>query len=429
VTALVAVGAQWGDEGKGKIVDWLALSADLVVRFHGGNNAGHTLIADGKKTVLHLVPSGVLQPGTVNLIGPGVVVDPRVLLQELDEIQESGVLRDPSRVRVSGRAHVILDWHIALDKAGDEARAEAAIGTTGRGIGPAYEDKVARRGVRVADLLDAEALRKAIDRLAKDKNFELTQLHGWPAIDAEALYDELLALGKRIEPYVDHTGRILDRALRDGKQVLFEGAQGTFLDIDHGTYPYVTSSNTVAGAVCTGAGVGPTKIDFVLGITKAYATRVGGGPFPTEDEGEGGSWLGEKGNEFGATTGRKRRCGWLDLVVLREAAIVNGFTSLAMNKLDILSGLTEIPVATAWKIDGKLTNDFPMTLEEVVRAEPVYEAMPGWSEDVTGVREYSRLPDNARRYVERIEGLVDVPIDVISVGPDRDETIARRRVF
>ncbi|MEN8159093.1 MAG: adenylosuccinate synthase [Myxococcota bacterium] len=429
MTALIAVGAQWGDEGKGKIVDWLALSADLVVRFHGGNNAGHTLIADGKKTVLHLVPSGVLQPGTVNLIGPGVVVDPRVLLQELDEIQASGVLRDPSRVRVSGRAHVILDWHIALDKAREEARKEGAIGTTGRGIGPAYEDKVARRGVRVADLLDADALRVAIDRLAKDKNFELTQLHGWPAIDAEALYDELLALGRRLEPFVDHTGRILDRALREGKQVLFEGAQGTFLDIDHGTYPYVTSSNTVAGAVCTGAGVGPTKIDFVLGITKAYATRVGGGPFPTEDEGEGGRWLGEKGLEFGATTGRKRRCGWLDLVVLREAAIVNGFTSLAMNKLDILSGLSEIPVATAWKIDGKLTKDFPMTLEEVVRAEPVYEALPGWSEDVTGMRAYGELPDNARRYVERIEGLVGVPIDVISVGPDRDQTIARRRVF
>jgi len=429
MTALVAVGAQWGDEGKGKIVDWLALSADLVVRFHGGNNAGHTLIADGQKTVLHLVPSGVLQPGTVNLIGPGVVVDPRVLLQELDQIQASGVLRDPSRVRVSGRAHVILDWHIALDKARDEARREGAIGTTGRGIGPAYEDKVARRGVRVADLLDAEALRTAIDRLASDKNFELTELHGWPPIDAEALYTELLELGRRLEPFVDHTGRILDRALREGKRVLFEGAQGTFLDIDHGTYPYVTSSNCVAGAVCTGAGVGPTRIDFVLGITKAYTTRVGGGPFPTEDDGEGGRWLGEKGHEFGATTGRKRRCGWLDLVVLREAAIVNGFTSIAMNKLDILSGLSEIPVATAWKIDGKLTTDFPMTLDEVARAEPVYEALPGWQEDVTGVRRYEALPDNARRYVERIERLVGVPIDVISVGPDRDETIARRRVF
>jgi len=429
VTALVAVGAQWGDEGKGKIVDWLALSADLVVRFHGGNNAGHTLTVDGRKTVLHLVPSGILQAGTVNLIGPGVVVDPRVLLAELDEIQAEGVLRDPSRVRVSGRAHVILDWHVALDKARDEARREGAIGTTGRGIGPAYEDKVARRGIRVADLLDPPALRRAIDRLAKEKNFELVELHGWPAVDPDALYDELIGLGRRLEPYVDHTGRILDRALREGKKVLFEGAQGTFLDIDHGTYPYVTSSNCVAGAVCTGAGVGPTRIDFVLGITKAYTTRVGGGPFPTEDVGEGGSWLGERGMEFGATTGRRRRCGWLDLVVLREAAIVNGFTSLAMNKLDILSGLTEIPVATAWRIDGKLAHDFPMTLDEVSRAEPVYESLPGWTEDVTGVRAYDRLPGNARRYVERIEALLGVPIDVISVGPDRDQTIARRKVF
>jgi adenylosuccinate synthase len=429
VTALVAVGAQWGDEGKGKIVDWLALSADLVVRFHGGNNAGHTLIVDGQKTVLHLVPSGILQPGTINLIGPGVVVDPRVLLRELDEIQAQGVLRDPSRVRVSGRAHVILDWHIALDKARDEARREGAIGTTGRGIGPAYEDKVARRGIRVADLLDPAGLRPALERLAKDKNFELTQLHGWPPIDVEALTDELIELGRRLEPFVDHTVRILDRALRDGKKVLFEGAQGTFLDVDHGTYPFVTSSNCVAGAACTGAGVGPTRLDAILGITKAYTTRVGGGPFPTEDTGAGGQWLGEKGMEFGATTGRKRRCGWLDLVVLREAAIVNGLTAFAMNKLDILSGLPEIPVASAWRIDGKLVHDFPMTLGEVARAEPVYELMPGWSEDITGVRDYGALPGNARRYVERIEALVGVPIDVISVGPDRDQTIARRAIF
>jgi adenylosuccinate synthase len=429
VTALVAVGAQWGDEGKGKIVDWLALSADLVVRFHGGNNAGHTLIVDGQKTVLHLVPSGILQPGTINLIGPGVVVDPRVLLDELEKIQAQGVLRDPSRVRVSGRAHVILDWHIALDKARDEARRESAIGTTGRGIGPAYEDKVARRGIRVADLLDPAGLRAAIDRLAKEKNFELTQLHGWPAIDADALFDELVTLGRRLEPFVDHTVRILDRALRENKKVLFEGAQGTFLDIDHGTYPYVTSSNCVAGAACTGAGVGPTRLDTILGITKAYTTRVGGGPFPTEDTGAGGQWLGEKGMEFGATTGRKRRCGWLDLVVLREAAIVNGLTSFAMNKLDILSGLPEIPVASAWRIDGKLVHDFPMTLAEVARAEPVYEVMPGWSEDITGVREYEALPGSARRYVERIEALVGVPIDVLSVGPDRDQTIARRAIF
>jgi len=429
MTALVAVGAQWGDEGKGKIVDSLALSADLVVRFQGGNNAGHTLIVDGQKTVLHLVPSGILQQRAVNLIGPGVVVDPKVLVEEIEKVTAQGALRDPARVRVSGRAHVITPWHVALDKARDEARREGAIGTTGRGIGPSYEDKVARRGIRVADLLDAESLRAAVDRNAAEKNRELTQVHGWEPIDADALFEELLDLGQKLEAYVDHTGRILDQALRAGKNVLFEGAQGTFLDIDHGTYPYVTSSNCVAGAVCTGAGVGPTRIDQVLGITKAYTTRVGGGPFPTEDEGAGGQWLGEKGLEFGATTGRKRRCGWLDIVVLREAAIVNGFTSLALNKLDILSGLAEVPLACAWRIDGKLTYDFPMTLQELTRAEPIYEALPGWSEDISGVREYDRLPDNARRYVERVEALVEVPVDVISIGPDRDQTIYRRTIF
>ena len=429
MTALVAVGAQWGDEGKGKIVDSLALSAQLVVRFQGGNNAGHTLIVDGVKTVLHLVPSGILQPGTVNLIGPGVVVDPWVLVAEIEEVTARGTLRDPSRLRISGRAHVITPWHVALDKARDETRQGGAIGTTGRGIGPSYEDKVARRGIRVADLLDPQALRAAVDRNAREKNFELTQLHGWEAVDPDALYEDLLALGQRLGPYVDHTGRILDRALCQGKNVLFEGAQGTFLDIDHGTYPYVTSSNCVAGAVCTGAGVGPTRIDGVLGITKAYTTRVGGGPFPTEDRGQGGRWLGEKGLEFGATTGRKRRCGWLDAVALREAAIVNGFTSLAVNKLDILSGLPEIPLARQWKIDGKLTDDFPMTLPELERAEPVYETLPGWSEDVSGKRRYEDLPGNARRYIERIETLVDVPVDLISVGPGRDETIYRRLPF
>ena len=429
MTTLVAVGAQWGDEGKGKIVDWLAKRADLVVRFHGGNNAGHTLVVDGHRTVLHIVPAGILNPGTVNLIGPGVVVDPGELLGELEALRQRGVLRDPSRVRLSGRAHLILDWHTALDKAREEAARERAIGTTGRGIGPAYEDKVARRGIRVADLLVPANLEAAIRRIAEPKNFELERFYGWPRVDPDALVRKALAWGRELEPYVDHTERTLERALRDGRNVLFEGAQGTFLDIDHGTYPYVTSSNCVAGAACTGAGVGPTRIDSVLGITKAYTTRVGGGPFPTEDEGEGGRWLGEKGMEFGATTGRKRRCGWLDLVVLREAAIVNGFTSLAMNKLDILSGLQEIPVATAWRIDGKLTHDFQMTLDEVARAEAIYEALPGWSEDITGVREYGRLPDNARRYVERIESLAGVPIDVISVGPDRDQTIARRSVF
>ncbi len=428
MSTLVAVGAQWGDEGKGKIVDWLAPRADLVVRFQGGNNAGHTLVVDGEQTVLHVVPSGVLHGDTVNLIGPGVVVNPEVLISELDALASRGVLRDPSRVRVSGRAHVILDWHVALDHAREAARGEGKIGTTGRGIGPTYEDKVARRGVRVADLLQPKTLREAALRCSADRNQEL--LHrGESAVDVESVIARAEEWGRRLEPYVDHTGRSSMEALRDGKNVLFEGAQGTFLDIDHGTYPFVTSSNCVAGAACTGAGIGPTAIDRVLGITKAYTTRVGGGPFPTEDHGAGGEALRERGAEFGATTGRPRRCGWLDVVMLREAATVNGLTGLALNKLDILSGLPEIPVATAYRIDGKRTEHMPMTLSELERAEPVYEALPGWDADLTGARTDDDLPDAARRYVARIESLVGVPVALISVGPGRTQTIARDHLF
>ncbi len=429
MTTVVAVGAQWGDEGKGKIVDWLAPRADLVVRFHGGNNAGHTLVVSGEKTVLHVVPAGVLQPGTVNLIGPGVVVDPDVLLGELDALSARGVLRDPSRVRVSGRAHVILPWHQAQDLAREEKAAERAIGTTGRGIGPTYEDKVARRGLRVADLLDERLVRERVEQIAPAKNFELTEYYRWKAVDVEALVARCVEWGRRLGPYVDHTGRILDHALRAGKSVLFEGAQGTFLDIDHGTYPYVTSSNCVAGAACTGAGVGPTRIDRVLGITKAYATRVGGGPFPTEETGAAGERLRSAGAEFGATTGRPRRCGWLDVVMLREAVTVNGLTGLAVNKLDVLSGLAEVPVCTAYRIDGKLTHEFPMTLGEVTRAEPVYEAQPGWQEDLSRARRFEDLPAAARRYVDRVEALAGVPVEILSIGPGRDETIVRSDPF
>jgi adenylosuccinate synthase len=429
VTTLVAVGAQWGDEGKGKIVDWLATHADVVARFQGGNNAGHTLVVDGEQTVLHLVPAGVLRPGVLNLIGPGVVVDPRVLLEELDKLVARGVLRDPSRVRVSGRAHVILDWNVALDKAREEKRQKSAIGTTGRGIGPTYEDKVARRGIRVADLLEPESLRAAVERLAAEKNFELAEVHRWASVDPQAVYEKARGYGRRLAPYVDHTGRLLDRALREGKNVLFEGAQGTFLDVDHGTYPYVTSSNCVAGAACTGSGVGPTAIGRVLGISKAYTTRVGGGPFPTEDTGAAGERLRELGSEFGATTGRPRRCGWLDVVMLREAAVVNGLTGLVINKLDILAGLPRVPIAVAYRIDGKRSDEFPMTLAELSRAEPVYEELPGWDADLSGVRRFDDLPDAARRYVDRIEALVEVPIEVLSVGPGRDQTIARSDPF
>jgi len=429
VTTLVAVGAQWGDEGKGKLVDWLAPAADLVVRFHGGNNAGHTLVVEGQKTVLHVVPAGVLNPDTQNLIGPGVVVDPEILLGELDVLQARGVLRDPSRVRVSGRAHVILDWHTALDKAREERAQGRAIGTTGRGIGPTYEDKVGRRGIRVADLLDPVGLRLLISRLAEQKNFELVEYYRWQPVDEEALYAKAVEWGRRLEPYVDHTGRILERALREGKTVLFEGAQGTFLDIDHGTYPYVTSSNCVAGAVCAGAGIGPTRIDRVLGITKAYTTRVGGGPFPTELDDAQGEELRRLGAEFGATTGRPRRCGWLDAVMLREACAVNGFTSLAVNKLDVLSGIAKVQIATAYRIDGKRTEEFPMTLGELERAEPEYESHAGWTEDLRELRRFEDLPRNARDYVARIEALVGVPVELISVGPERDETIVRRDPF
>ncbi len=429
MSTVVAVGAQWGDEGKGKIVDWLSPQAQLVVRYHGGNNAGHTVVVEGEQTILHVTPAGILNPDTVNLIGPGVVVDPVVLLGELDKLKQRGILRDPARVRLSGRAHLILPWHTALDKAREEAARGRAIGTTGRGIGPTYEDKVARRGIRVADLLQPKDLRAAIDRVAKLKNFELVEFYSWDPIDPDALYEQALEWGRQLEPYIDHTERVLERALREGKNVLFEGAQGTFLDIDHGTYPYVTSSNCVAGAVCAGAGIGPTRIDCVIGISKAYTTRVGGGPFPTEETGELGERLRQAGAEFGATTGRPRRCGWLDAVVLREAATVNGLTQLAINKLDVLSGMPEIKIATAYRVKGKLTQEFPMTLGEVEQAEPVYETYPGWEENITDCRRFEDLPDNARSYIERIESLVDVPVALISVGAARDATITRAEPF
>jgi len=429
MSTVVAVGAQWGDEGKGKIVDWLGPQADLVARFQGGNNAGHTLVVDGETTVLHVVPSGILHDGSVNLIGPGVVVDPGVLLDELKKLEDRGILRDPSRIRVSGRAHVILPWHTALDGAREKKAGDGKIGTTGRGIGPCYEDKVARRGVRVADLRQPEELRVKLESIAEQKNIELTKIHNVDPIDVDALYEQCIEWGRQLEQYIDHTGRIIDRSLRSGKNVLFEGAQGTFLDIDHGTYPFVTSSNCVAGAVCTGSGIGPTRVDRVIGITKAYTTRVGSGPFPTELEDETGEELRRAGAEFGATTGRPRRCGWLDAVLLREAVTVNGLTDLAINKLDILSGFDELKICTAYDIDGKVTEYFPMTLGEAERAIPIYETMPGWSEDLTKLTSLEQFPENARRYIERIEALAEIPAAVLSVGPGREETIILRELF
>ena len=429
MSTVVAVGAQWGDEGKGKIVDWLGPQADLVARFQGGNNAGHTLVVDGETTVLHVVPSGILHDGSVNLIGPGVVVDPGVLLGELKKLEDRGILRDPSRIRVSGRAHVILPWHTALDGAREKKAGDGKIGTTGRGIGPCYEDKVARRGVRVADLRQPEELRVKLESIAEQKNIELTKIHNVDPINVDVLYEQCIEWGRQLDQYIDHTGRIIDRSLRAGKNVLFEGAQGTFLDIDHGTYPFVTSSNCVAGAVCTGSGIGPTRVDRVIGITKAYTTRVGSGPFPTELEDETGEELRRAGAEFGATTRRPRRCGWLDAVLLREAVTVNGLTDLAINKLDILSGFDELKICTAYDIDGKVTEYFPMTLGEAERAIPIYETMPGWNEDLTKLTSLEQFPANARRYIERIEALAEIPAAVLSVGPGREETIILRELF
>ena len=429
MSTVIAVGAQWGDEGKGKIVDWLAPRADLVARFQGGNNAGHTLVVDGEKTVLHVVPSGILHEGKINLIGPGVVVDPGILLEEIRKLVERGVLRDPSRLRLSGRAHVILPWHRALDVARETAAGKNSIGTTGRGIGPAYEDKVARRGVRVAELLQPDTLLDKLRSIAEFKNFELGQFYGAEPIDVDELHRECVEWGRQLEPYIDHTARLLDQALQAGKSVLFEGAQGTFLDVDHGTYPFVTSSNVVAGAATTGSGLGPTRIDRVLGITKAYTTRVGSGPFPTELFDDMGKHLAVKGNEVGTTTGRSRRCGWFDAVALRHAIQINSVSGICLTKLDVLDGLETVKVCIGYKTpNGEITRP-PIGCDSYSDIEPVYEELPGWSESTVGLTSVDQLPENAKAYIRFLEEQIEAPIDIISTGPDRVETITLRHPF
>jgi len=426
---VVVVGAQWGDEGKGKIVDWLSERANVIARFQGGHNAGHTLVIDGEVYKLHALPSGVVRGGQLSVIGNGVVLDPWHLMQEIETVRAQGVEITPETLMIAENTPLILPVHGELDRAREAQNSVAKIGTTGRGIGPAYEDKAARRGIRMADLLHPEELAAKLHGIAEWKNFELVNFYKTDPVDVEALIETAVAWGRELEPYIDHTGRILDNALSDGKNVLFEGAQGTFLDIDHGTYPFVTSSNCVAGAVCTGSGIGPTKIDRVLGITKAYTTRVGAGPFPSELDDALGERLRKAGSEFGATTGRPRRCGWLDVVMLREAVCVNGITDLAINKLDILSGFDELKICIAYDIDGKVTEDFPMTLGEAERAIPVYETLPGWQEDLTAMKSIEEFPKNARRYIERIETLAETPAALLSVGPGRDETIIVREMF
>lgn len=422
---LVVVGSQWGDEGKGKIVDVLADEADLVVRYQGGANAGHTVYVDGEEFVLHQIPSGILHRGKRCLIGNGVVLDLEQFFRELDGLKDRGIDAE-SRIGVSGRAHLLLEYHKRLDAASERARGTAKIGTTGKGIGPAYEDKVARRGVRVTDLRDASRAHVRIREAAEAANERLLAA-GEEPIDAERVADEVLAGRDRLLPLICDTGIEITRALAEGRRVLLEGAQGALLDIDHGTYPYVTSSNTTAAGAATGTGIGPTSIDSVLGVVKAYTTRVGAGPLPTELTDALGDSLRELGGEYGATTGRPRRCGWFDSVVVRYAARINGLTGLALTKLDVLDTFEEIRIATAYEIEGVQLEDFPDDLSLLERAKPIYETLPGWRCSTSDIRSVDELPDNALAYIRRIEELTGTPAWYISVGTGREQIIRVER--
>jgi adenylosuccinate synthase len=425
---VVVIGTQWGDEGKGKVVDWLTESAQGVVRFQGGHNAGHTLVIGGKKQVLRLIPSGILRPGVTCYIGSGVVLSPEALLQEIDELERAGVaVRD--RLRISGTCPLILPYHVALDRAREARAGDAKIGTTGRGIGPAYEDKVGRRALRVRDLFAPETLRQRIRDVLDFHNFALVQYYGGQALDPDQVTDDALRLAPRIAPMVADVPAELSAAARRGDRLLFEGAQGALLDVDHGTYPFVTSSNCIAGAASAGAGVGPQQLDFVLGIAKAYTTRVGSGPFPTELFDEVGKHLATKGNEFGSVTGRPRRCGWFDAVAMRRSIQLNGVTGLCVTKLDVLDGLSTVKICTGYVRAGQPVDLLPFGAEDVATCEPLYEELPGWSESTYGVKSWDGLPVAAQRYLQRLCELVGSPIDMVSTGPDRDETILIRHPF
>jgi adenylosuccinate synthase len=424
VPLTILVGAQWGDEGKGKATDLLARHTEFVVRYQGGNNAGHTVLAGGQLLKLHLIPSGVLYPHVTPVIADGVVVDPGVLLQEMDALAERGI--DPSRLVVSGNAHLIMPYHQELDKLTERYLGKHRLGTTKRGIGPAYADKATRIGLRVQDLTDPSIFREKLDVVLKEKNLILTKVYNRLPMEAEEIAEDYLDKGRRLGPHIRDTSGFLYRALRDGKRVLLEGAQGTLLDLDHGTYPFVTSSSPVAGGALSGSGLGPREVDAVVGVAKAYVTRVGSGPFPTEDSGTAGRQMAQAGREVGTTTGRGRRCGWLDAVLLRYAVRVNGLTELFVTKLDVLSGLPRVKVCTSYRFDGRTYDDFPPHQSIFHKAEPLYEELDGWSEDLTHARAFEDLPPAARHYVDRIEELAGVPVRYLSVGPDRDQTLAVR---
>ncbi|MDF1591165.1 MAG: adenylosuccinate synthase [Desulfobacterales bacterium] len=425
---IIIVGTQWGDEGKGKIVDLLAEYADMVVRFQGGNNAGHTMVVNGKQFISHLIPSGILQK-KICLIGNGMVVDPAVLVEESDYLNRNGIAVGPDTLRISEKVHLIMPYHQAIDRAREKFKGNKKIGTTGRGIGPAYEDKATRRGIRFVDLLDKDVLKEKVHDIIAEKNFYLEKFLSAQTLNADEIIDQYGEYAKRFDPHVTDISVELNEAIRANKKILFEGAQGTHLDIDHGTYPFVTSSNTVAGNACCGAGVGPRAITDVIGIVKAYTTRVGQGPFPTELLDETGDKIQKKGAEFGATTGRRRRCGWLDAVMLRNAVRLNGLTAQVITKLDVLGGLETINICTGYEYNGKVLNNFPVSLNVLAQCNPIYETMPGWQEDISSVRDSRDLPENVVNYLQRIEEITKTPIQMISVGPGREETIVLKNPF
>lgn len=426
---VVVLGTQWGDEGKGKVVDLLTERAKYVVRYQGGHNAGHTLVIDGEKTVLHLIPSGILRENVTSIIGNGVVLAPDALMKEMGQLEARGIpVRE--RLLLSEACPLILPYHVALDMAREKARGDKAIGTTGRGIGPAYEDKVARRGLRVSDLFNKETFAIKLKEIVDYHNFQLVNYYKVEAVDYQKVLDDVMAVADILTAMVVDVSELLDGARKRGDLIMFEGAQGTLLDIDHGTYPYVTSSNTTAGGVATGSGIGPRYVDYVLGIVKAYSTRVGAGPFPTELFDETGEFLCKQGNEFGATTGRRRRTGWLDIVAVRRSVQINSLSGFCLTKLDVLDGLKEVKLCIGYRMpDGREVTTTPLAAENWEGIEPIYETMPGWNEITFGVTELDKLPLAARNYIKRIEALTDVPVDIISTGPDRAETMILRDPF
>ena len=425
---VIIVGTQWGDEGKGKIVDLLAENADMVVRFQGGNNAGHTMVVRGEQFICHLIPSGILQ-GKTCIIGNGVVVDPAVLIKEIDALSARDVNAGPRNLKICEKAHLIMPYHRQVDHAREKFKGEKKIGTTGRGIGPAYEDKATRRGIRLADLLDLEVFAEKVETILDEKNFYLKNYLSSETLDAKEIIEEYQAYAQRLAPHVTNISIVINDAIKAGRQVLFEGAQGTHLDIDHGTYPFVTSSNTLAGNACCGAGVGPKKIDAVIGIVKAYTTRVGQGPFTAELFDDIGDAIQKKGAEFGATTGRRRRCGWLDTVILRNSVRLNGLTGLAITKLDVLDGLEYIKICTGYEYRGELIEHFPASLKVLAECKPIYETLPGWSENISDIKKQENFPVNVINYLDRIAELTQTPIHIISVGADREQTIVLKNPF